>query len=93
MIEVYATEISVPTSGPVAQLGARFHGMEEVVGSIPTRSTNFKNVWPAHLSAPRLRREGRRLDPNQAHSIHLPFLQIDSRVTIITDKLDGLVSH
>ena len=29
-----------PNSGPVAQLGARFHGMEEVVGSIPTRSTN-----------------------------------------------------
>ena len=28
-------------SGPVAQLGARFHGMEEVVGSNPTRSTNF----------------------------------------------------
>ena len=27
--------------GPVAQLGARFHGMEEVVGSIPTRSTNI----------------------------------------------------
>jgi hypothetical protein len=24
-------------------LGARFHGMEEVVGSIPTRSTNFLN--------------------------------------------------
>ena len=29
----------VPSCGPVAQLGARFHGMEEVVGSIPTRST------------------------------------------------------
>jgi hypothetical protein len=29
--------------GPVAQLGARFHGMEEVVGSIPTRSTNSLN--------------------------------------------------
>ena len=29
----------LPQSGPVAQLGARFHGMEEVVGSIPTRST------------------------------------------------------
>ena len=28
-------------SGPVAQLGARFHGMEEVVGSNPTRSTNL----------------------------------------------------
>jgi hypothetical protein len=27
--------------GPVAQLGARFHGMEEVIGSIPIRSTNF----------------------------------------------------
>ncbi len=27
----------------MAQLGARFHGMEEVVGSIPTRSTNHIN--------------------------------------------------
>src|SRR6185437_4338566 len=31
----------IPACGPVAQLGARFHGMEEVVGSIPTRSTNL----------------------------------------------------
>ncbi len=30
--------------GPVAQLGARFHGMEEVVGSIPTRSTKSLNM-------------------------------------------------
>ena len=37
--------------GPVAQLGARFHGMEEVVGSIPTRSTIFK-----HLEAEQLQR-------------------------------------
>jgi hypothetical protein len=37
----------------VAQLGARFHGMEEVIGSIPIRSTNhfnnlaepLPNVW------------------------------------------------
>jgi hypothetical protein len=29
--------------GPVAQLGARFHGMEEVTGSIPVRSTNKIN--------------------------------------------------
>src|ERR1700727_256004 len=29
--------------GPVAQLGARFHGMEEVIGSIPIRSTNKSN--------------------------------------------------
>jgi hypothetical protein len=27
----------------VAQLGARFHGMEEVIGSIPIRSTNKPN--------------------------------------------------
>ncbi len=27
-------------AGPVAQLGARFHGMEEVKGSNPFRSTN-----------------------------------------------------
>ena len=40
MKEVFRHQTSsVPTSGPVAQLGARFHGMEEVVGSIPTRST------------------------------------------------------
>jgi|ERR1700691_4771933 hypothetical protein len=32
--------------GPVAQLGARFHGMEEVVGSIPTRSTIFSQYLP-----------------------------------------------
>ena len=32
-------EVVSHPSGPVAQLGARFHGMEEVVGSIPTRST------------------------------------------------------
>ena len=28
-------------NGPVAQLGARFHGMEEVDGSNPSRSTKF----------------------------------------------------
>ncbi len=27
----------------MAQLGARFHGMEEVIGSIPIRSTNYFN--------------------------------------------------
>jgi hypothetical protein len=32
-----------PMSGPVAQLGARFHGMEEVIGSIPIRSTKYLN--------------------------------------------------
>jgi hypothetical protein len=36
----------LPKSGPVAQLGARFHGMEEVIGSIPIRSTNHFNNLP-----------------------------------------------
>jgi hypothetical protein len=37
---VTENKYSLPNSGPVAQLGARFHGMEEVIGSIPIRSTN-----------------------------------------------------
>ena len=36
-------ELHPSSSGPVAQLGARFHGMEEVIGSIPIRSTNKPN--------------------------------------------------
>jgi hypothetical protein len=53
----------LPKSGPVAQLGARFHGMEEVIGSIPIRSTNSPTTycgtgryrerqpaWKGHLS-------------------------------------------
>lgn len=31
--------------GALAQLGERFHGMEEVVGSIPISSTSEK-IWP-----------------------------------------------
>ena len=38
-------------SGPVAQLGARFHGMEEVVGSIPTRSTKSLNKLAGRVLA------------------------------------------
>ncbi len=30
------------TEGPVAQLGERLHGMQEVTGSIPVRSTNAR---------------------------------------------------
>src|SRR5579859_1257297 len=46
------TASSVPQNGPVAQLGARFHGMEEVVGSIPTRSTkshHHLDSYPLHF--------------------------------------------
>ena len=38
------SSIFVFNRGPVAQLGARFHGMEEVVGSIPTRSTKSPTI-------------------------------------------------
>jgi hypothetical protein len=41
-------KVATPRCGPVAQLGARFHGMEEVIGSIPIRSTNYIN----NLEAP-----------------------------------------
>jgi hypothetical protein len=34
--------LMVPSvSGPVAQLGARLNGIQEVTGSIPVRSTKF----------------------------------------------------
>ena len=41
--------IAALQSGPVAQLGARFHGMEEVVGSIPTRSTNRPKTFFVYI--------------------------------------------
>ena len=36
--------VSRPRSGPVAQLGARLNGIQEVTGSIPVRSTNSKSL-------------------------------------------------
>jgi hypothetical protein len=42
--DLSGSSIFVFNRGPVAQLGARFHGMEEVVGSIPTRSTKSLRV-------------------------------------------------
>ena len=42
-LQLSKNRISDHLWGPVAQLGARFHGMEEVVGSIPTRSTKSLN--------------------------------------------------
>src|SRR5271163_1563815 len=60
--------------GPVAQLGARFHGMEEVIGSIPIRSTNIPFI-NSQLPAPassllRLRGCGRVLKFLQIHGQH-----------------------
>jgi hypothetical protein len=33
--------VRFPGNGPVAQLGARLNGIQEVTGSIPVRSTTF----------------------------------------------------
>jgi hypothetical protein len=47
----------------VAQLGARFHGMEEVVGSNPTRSTKSLNkLRRAFVSSFRHRRKWRGIE-------------------------------
>ena len=41
--------VSVQGSGPVAQLGARLNGIQEVTGSIPVRSTNSPRAdLPCH---------------------------------------------
>ena len=37
-------KFAVPLRGAIAQLGERLHGMQEVVGSIPTSSTNHLRV-------------------------------------------------
>src|ERR1041384_1641181 len=47
-LQLSKNRISDPLWGPVAQLGARFHGMEEVVGSIPTRSTKSLSSSTLH---------------------------------------------
>jgi hypothetical protein len=43
-------QLGVPEvqSGPVAQLGARLNGIQEVTGSIPVRSTNLS--FPVSIS-------------------------------------------
>ena len=73
---ILAENIGAFLCGPVAQLGARFHGMEEVIGSIPIRSTKYlnnlaeplPNVWqqisnclqPSHVGRLRLLSEAPR---------------------------------
>ena len=44
MSEYVILELHSLPCGPVAQLGARFHGMEEVDGSNPSRSTKTKPI-------------------------------------------------
>jgi hypothetical protein len=53
---------SVLTDGPVAQLGARLNGIQEVTGSIPVRSTNLRSLTTRRLPAvaPKARRRALR---------------------------------
>ena len=42
----FCVQQSLQTQGPVAQLGARLNGIQEVTGSIPVRSTISKLLIP-----------------------------------------------
>ncbi len=42
---------AAPSLGAIAQLGERYNGIVEVVGSIPSGSTSFKRPWPATVGA------------------------------------------
>jgi hypothetical protein len=59
--------------GPVAQLGARFHGMEEVVSSNLTRSTSFSCTdsigWTADFFVRQYVPTGQRFSPAAQRSI------------------------
>ncbi len=65
--------------GPVAQLGARLNGIQEVTGSIPVRSTNSLisfGRWPTltvlRHAATRLRLVASGHDPGQVHHTFIP---------------------
>lgn len=55
-----------PNFGPVAQLGERLHGMQEVAGSIPARSTKVR-VCSSIERAPALQAGGSRFESDQIH--------------------------
>jgi hypothetical protein len=67
---------SVPKDGPVAQLGARLNGIQEVTGSIPVRSTipPFSRSWSdlpvLHACCGSLRPPLALPDPGQVHLPH-----------------------
>ena len=54
----------------MAQLGARFHGMEEVVGSIPTRSTKSLYIKGLRIVSGNLDQEIDRFHGNSLQAIH-----------------------
>ncbi len=59
----------------MAQLGARFHGMEEVIGSIPIRSTKSFSIEylsalkfvPSQVVYPHVPRKLQELPPQRRH--------------------------
>ena len=75
----------VPPGGPVAQLGARLNGIQEVTGSNPVRSTNLllaSTCSPA--SAPKWRRCGipaLLAEVGQRFSVQMLALSAPAKVT------------
>ena len=45
---VLSLSVQRSTYGPVAQLGARLNGIQEVTGSNPVRSTSLRSVSPSY---------------------------------------------
>lgn len=52
------------TRGPVAQLGARLNGIQEVTSSILVRSTNSKLVYSGHMGNSHSEHIGNTFGPN-----------------------------
>lgn len=62
-----------PDNGVIAQLGERFHGMEEVVGSIPSNSTkNSKALWMTAMS---MHGRGRKIGDRGTRLIIVPIFK------------------
>ena len=66
MVHFYKLLKWLSFGGPVAQLGARFHGMEEVVSSNLTRSTKYSS--PKHRLRKCLRAS---TSPRRSRGVHL----------------------
>ena len=83
-------------SGPVAQLGARFHGMEEVVSSNLTRSTKHIPYTPRELR-PRVAESAPPIIPTQGpkkvQTRSKSLFSTDARVVWIGPRFLPAQSH
>jgi hypothetical protein len=75
--------------GPVAQLGARFHGMEEVIGSIPIRSTKITTAESKRYS-PRSLPGETKMRAQKGHDREYGILQLAQNAKKPTGMTSGL---